>query len=77
MGLFSELKGRQVQPSREQQYHLLPDYQYPTPRGRQWHQFDCQERKKNSFVVHIGSISHLQVCIETACESRVLWKSVE
>jgi len=42
----SELKGRQVQPSREQQYHLLPDYQYPTPRGRQWHQFDCQERKK-------------------------------
>ena len=36
--LFSELKGRQVQPSREQQYHLLPDYQYPTPRGRQWHQ---------------------------------------
>jgi len=30
----SELKGRQVQPSREQQYHLLPDYQYPTPRGR-------------------------------------------
>jgi len=42
----SELKGRQVQPSREQQYHLLPNYQYPTPRGRQWHQFDCQEIKE-------------------------------